>query len=1179
MRAALSLVLLLGGLPTLLTAQSVSFDIATAYTLPLQSRSVAVADFNGDGFPDLAVSHDAGVSVLLGSAAGAFGPEVTYAAGQSPRGLAVADLNGDSLPDLAVTNLASNDVSILLGTGTGTFGVATQYPVDAGPTSIAVGSFNADSLPDLVVGNRNSFVVSVLLGSGGGTFAPAVNNPVGGYVTSVAVADLDGDSFQDLVVATWDDSVRTLAGTGTGMFGPAVAHSLGLGFQAASVAVADLDADGLPDLAVANEFTDNVSILLGTGAGNFAPATSYPAGYFPSGIAAGDLDGDGALDLVVGNAWSSDVSVLRGTGGGVFATARSFGAGSGPGLLAGVGIADLDGDTHPDLAVASGYSVSVFRGTGTGDFHGPRTYEAGQSPTSVAIGDFNGDTVPDLGVANADSNDVSTFLGLGGGSFGPGTQYPAAPFPFSVASGDFNGDGFSDLATAGFNFSSLVSVLLATGTGSFQPQGSYPVGDDPRSLAVADVDGDGFQDLVVANSDSNYVVILHGSGPGALHPEVVFLPDDAESVAVGDLNEDTLPDLVVAHGFAHSVSVVLGSPGGGFQLPSTFPVAGNPQWIALGDFNGDTHLDVAVTGDTGGGHVSILLGTGTGGLGAATPYAVAGGPGAIAVADLNGDSFLDAAVLAYSDLAVLLGTGTGSLLPAVRIPLGRTPAGLAIADLDGDAQPDVAIADFDGQRLWVLLNKSQPLNTDVAIAVDDGQAVAIPGGPISYAITVTNNGPDELSSVRVVDSVPPEILGPTFVPSVGSYDSSTGLWSGLGLPAAQSATLTMSGTVSPMAAGTLTNTVTASMTPGHVDGNPSNDVASDTDTVTPAADLAVTKAGSAVPVQPGSNFTYSITVTNNGPVDASGVTVTDVLPPAVTFASSTSCTEAGGTVTCGLGSLAASASALLTFDVTANPGYSAAINTVSATATELDPVASNNTATDVTILDLGIGLQLTHGSSWVRDLAALPGPTPHRDLFRLTQEPRSSWEIVVDSLTGDLATPTSPIRLQRLDVDLVSVLQDALPLGSGFSRSLRFQNPTANPVSYQIIGVSSGGCSTDCDVADTYRIRAWDTTASVPRFNNTGSQVTVLVLENVAPDAVTGTVWFWDVAGIPIASQPFSIAPRGVLVFDTTAAAPGGQGSLTLSHDGRHAQLQGKAVAVEPATGLTFETELQTRPR
>jgi hypothetical protein len=195
-------------------------------------------------------------------------------------------------------------------------------------------------------------------------------------------------------------------------------------------------------------------------------------------------------------------------------------------------------------------------------------------------------------------------------------------------------------------------------------------------------------------------------------------------------------------------------------------------------------------------------------------------------------------------------------------------------------------------------------------------------------------------------------------------------------------------------------------------------------------------------------------------------------------------------------------------------------------------------------------------------------------LFRMKQHPSSSYEAVVDALSGDVL----PLALDRLGPDY-SVLQGAGPAGSGISRSLRFENALATPVSTELVRVRSGSCVNTCTADDAYRLRLYDTTYRIARFNNSATQVTVLVVRNQGDAPVAGHVWAWGTGGAAIGSQAFAIAPHGTLTLNTGSLAPGASGSLTVSSDGAYGQLAGKAVAVEPATGFTFDTSMEARPR
>jgi hypothetical protein len=286
--------------------------------------SVAVGDFNGDGDLDLASANafSGDVSVLLGDGSGGFPATDAsrFPVGNGPESVAVDDLDGDGDLDLVIANAGSDDISVLLGDGSGGFPAAdaSRFPVGEAPVFIAVGDLDGDGDLDLATANAFSDDVSVLLGDGVGGFAAADGSPfpVGDYPVSVAVGDFDGDGDQDLVTANLEsDDVSVLLGDGSGGFPAADASRFPVGNAPGTVAVDDLDGDGDLDLVIANAGSDDVSVLLGDGSGGFAAAAAspFPVGNGPVSVAVRDFDGDGDLDLATANNFSEDVSVLLNT--------------------------------------------------------------------------------------------------------------------------------------------------------------------------------------------------------------------------------------------------------------------------------------------------------------------------------------------------------------------------------------------------------------------------------------------------------------------------------------------------------------------------------------------------------------------------------------------------------------------------------------------------------------------------------------------------------------------------------------------------------------------------------------------------------------------------------------------------------------------------------------------------
>jgi hypothetical protein len=221
--------------------------------------------------------------------------------------------------------------------------------------------------------------------------------------------------------------------------------------------------------------------------------------------------------------------------------------------------------------------------------------------------------------------------------------------------------------------------------------------------------------------------------------------------------------------------------------------------------------------------------------------------------------------------------------------------------------------------------------------------------------------------------------------------------------------------------------------------------------------------------------------------------------------------------------------------------------------------------------------ELMHASEQWHDLAVLSGGVADEDWYRISQRPYSSYEVAVDAVSGDI--PGRPFHIARVAADGTTVLQTGSLTGGLTNRSLRFVNATASAITDQYIVVRGAACGVKCSSDDVYRIRASETTASIPRFNNTASQLTVLAIQNPADYGITGTIYYWDAAGALLTSSALGLAPKQLLVLATATVIPNTSGSITIAHDGRYGDLSGKAVALEPATGFSFDTLLSHRPR
>jgi hypothetical protein len=218
--------------------------------------------------------------------------------------------------------------------------------------------------------------------------------------------------------------------------------------------------------------------------------------------------------------------------------------------------------------------------------------------------------------------------------------------------------------------------------------------------------------------------------------------------------------------------------------------------------------------------------------------------------------------------------------------------------------------------------------------------------------------------------------------------------------------------------------------------------------------------------------------------------------------------------------------------------------------------------------------ELVHDSRETVPLPAQSGQ-PRPRVWTISQEPYHSYEVVVDAITGDAGAAV--MVLQRLASDGSTVVQSTVS-STGGSLSLRFKNSSGGTVGNQFIRTGSAGCG-NCGASDTVRVRAYDTTYRVPRYNNSGTQNTILLISNTTSQPVQGTAAFFSGAGVHLADVPFTIAPHATFVSNTsTVPGLGGtSGSILVSNDAPFGAIAGKAVALEPATGFTFDTAMVPR--
>jgi hypothetical protein len=323
----------------------------------------------------------------------------------------------------------------------------------------------------------------------------------------------------------------------------------------------------------------------------------------------------------------------------------------------------------------------------------------------VVAGDFNNDGILDFAVGVGD--DIDVFLGKGDGTFLAPKVIVTKPVEYMVL-GDFNGDGNLDLAILNQQCDSGCSdmwlrVLLGDGTGKFPiaKANYYRFHAGFRISGVADFNGDGkldlYMDSMVLGFGGGDSWVLPGNGDGTFGNSIVAetgLPPTFSKPAIGDFNGDGILDIAISdvlENGKNQVSVFLGDGSGHYYNKTTYPVPYAGDSIATADVNGDGKLDLVTDG------VSVLLGNGDGTFKSGTSYQLTGSPGSISLDDFNADGKLDIA----AGLNVLLGNGDGTFGPP------QSFAGLI-------AGPSIAVGPFNATGNLDLLGLNT-VTSDVSL--------------------------------------------------------------------------------------------------------------------------------------------------------------------------------------------------------------------------------------------------------------------------------------------------------------------------------------------------------------------------------------------------------------------------------------------------------------------------------
>lgn len=598
-----------------------SFGVINALSMGFRPTDLAVADIDMDGFLDLitgdygnATYSEGTVSTRFGNGDGTFSTrsELVIDAGQVS-GVKVADFNGDGIPDLVIQGylvtyeglkfyiVYTGFTTVMLGLGNGEF---VEMPIarfiqEDKHTGAAVADFDGDGTMDLAVsitGDKAGIPgrIDVYYGAGDGEFFETEHIPLTyqEHPQAISAGDVNGDSVPDIAIVYQPDydaneRIGIFINDGTGAFDdpPIILTS---GFSMSSLVLADVNADGGTDILAGGGAAYIYSSNDPTG---LSALDQISMGDGTFGLKVADINGDDMMDLITSLKLENKIAVRFGNGDGTFGNKTTYTTAAGPQKIL---LDYVNNDDYPDIVsmCVGTHEVSVNLGNASGGFSAPISAAMGSYMNDIALGYFNADDYLDL-VATDGSNSpypggIYYCMGDGTGAFGASSFMAFGTNPNSVATVDLNGDDKTDVIAANGS-QGKVTYRYGNGDGTFGATGSITMANS-SFIKIEDINDDAIPDLVTYDTAMS---VRYGDGESGFGDPYSFsLAAYTNYMEFTDLNGDRYTDIIAVHSSQDSISVRLNNGDGTFGPASVMAMGDNPKFVAAIDLDDNGMVDM-----------------------------------------------------------------------------------------------------------------------------------------------------------------------------------------------------------------------------------------------------------------------------------------------------------------------------------------------------------------------------------------------------------------------------------------------------------------------------------------------------------------------------------------------------------------------------------------------------------